>query len=436
MKKLYCLLLFVALIANSAFGARKMSLKDRIATLPATKIEKIKCDTMFSEAWEFAITQPLDHNNPSGKKFHQQVFLNYVGPDAPVVVVTEGYSVHRNYTTELAQLLHCNQIIIEHRYFDESVPDSLDWKYLTAWQSAADQHDVIELFKPVFHGKWISTGISNGGENVMFHSFYYPKDVDVRVAYVGPLNFGPEDPRMASFLANDGTPECRNKVYEFQKLALEKFDVLFPMMQKLAEDKKWTFNRIGSPQAAFEMSVLEFEFAFWQWGYACDKIPLSGTDKEIFDFLSTVGDFSYFADQGIIYFEPFFYQALTQIGYYGYQFDRFKGLLRYASDNGKPEFLFSAPKDVTLPPYDYKFAHDVDKYIKTKARHFIFLYGEYDPWSASAADPGSNKSCLKIINPGGSHGTRIMNLPPEKRDLVMQKLKEWLGVKINPEAIH
>jgi hypothetical protein len=178
------------------------------------------------------------------------------------------------------------------------------------------------------------------------------------------------------------------------------------------------------------MSVLELEFAFWQWGYSCDQIPLNGTDKEIFDFLSQVGDFTYFSDQGAKFFEPFFYQALTQIGYYGYQFERFNGLLRYAADNGKPEFIFSAPEGVTLPPYDYKFAQDVDKYIKTKARHFIFLYGEYDPWSASAADPGSNKSCIKVINPGGSHGTRITTLPVEQKKLVIRKLEEWLGLKI------
>jgi len=430
MKRFYIPIIATILLVSAGCGTARMSLTSRIETLPAAGVKKIKADTMFASAYEFAITQPVDHKNPKGPKFHQQVFLDYVGPDAPVVVITEGYGVQSNYTSELARLLHANQIIIEHRYFEESTPDPVDWQYLTAWQSATDQHDIIELFKPVFRGKWISTGISNGGENVMFHSFYYPKDVDVRVPYVGPLNFGPEDPRMASFLANDGTPECRQKIYDFQKDALSRFDVLFPMMQKLAEEKKWTFTRVGGAKVAFEMAVMEFEFAFWQWGYPCNSIPVGGSDKEVFDFLAKVGDFSYFSDQGIKEYEPFFYQALTQIGYYGYQFDRFKGLLKYAADNGKPEFLFSAPADAVLPPYDYQFARDVDKYIKTKARHFIFIYGQYDPWSASAADIGNNTQCIKVVKPGGSHATRISNLPPRQRELVLKKLEEWTGVKI------
>ena len=160
MKRFYIPFVATMLVVFTGCGTTRMSLTSRIETLPSAGVKKIKADAMFSSAYEFAITQPVDHNNPKGKKFHQQVFLDYVGPDAPVVVITEGYGVQSNYTSELARLLHANQIIIEHRYFEESTPDSVDWRYLTAWQSATDQHDVIELFKPVFKGRWISTGIA------------------------------------------------------------------------------------------------------------------------------------------------------------------------------------------------------------------------------------------------------------------------------------
>lgn len=404
-----------------------MTLEERLASLPATKIEKIDADTMFKEAYEIDIIQPVDHHNPDGPKFTQQVFLDYVGPDKPVVVELEGYSA-RNGKSELADILQCNQIIIEHRYFEDSKPDSIDWKYLTTWQAATDQHDIIELFKPVFHGKWLTTGISKGGQTVMYHSYYYPEDVDVRVPYVGPLNFGPEDSRMKGFLANVGTPECREKIFEFQKLALQKFDVLFPKLQELAKERNWTFNRVGGAEVAYEMTVLEYEFAFWQWGtLSCDAIPLNGTDDEIFNHLKMVGDFTYFADQGLAYFEPFFYQAMTEIGYYGYDFDKFSGLLKYAKDTGKPEFTFSAPQGIDYK-YDYEFAKKVDAYIKHDAKHFIFLYGENDPWSASAADPNGNTQCIKVVKKGGSHRTRIRNLSQDQQELVYSKLKEWMGV--------
>jgi len=420
------------IIAGCSSG--RMTIEKRLSSLPATEVDTIKGDTLFSGSYEIMIIQPVDHNNPDGPKFHQQVFLDYVGPDAPVVVITEGYSA-RHYTSELARLLKCNQIIIEHRYFEESTPDTVVWKYLTTWQAATDQHKIIELFKPVFNGKWITTGVSKGGQTVMFHSYYYPEDVDVRVPYVGPLNFGPEDSRMADFLANAGTPECRQKVYEFQKLALQKYDVLFPMLLNLAEERKWTFSRVGGPEKAFEMTVLEYEFAFWQWGLGCDEIPLNGTDKEIFDYLAKAADFNYFADQGLKYFEPFFYQAMTEIGYYGYQFDRFKGLLKYAADDGKPEFTFSAPLGVELK-YDYEFAKKVDEYIKTKAKHFIFIYGGNDPWSASAADINGNAECIKVVKEGGMHGTHIGNLPPEQKKLVLSKLEEWLDLDTKLDTKH
>lgn len=415
---------FAALIISGC-SQRTMTLEERLASLPADTIFRIESDTTFSEAWEIRLRQPVDHRNPDGEQFTQQVFLYYAGADRPVVVETEGYGA-RGGRNELASVLNANFIRIEHRYFEESRPDSAGWEYLTTWQAATDHHRIIELFKPVFSGKWATTGISKGGQTVMFHRYYYPDDVDVSVPYVAPLNFGPEDERMYPFLENVGTPECRERVFSFQKLVLEKFDVLYPMFLDMAGKREWTFNRVGGPEIAFEMTVLEYEFAFWQWGMIpCDSIPLEGTDDQIFRHFVATGDPSYFADQGLPRYEPFFYQAMTEIGYYGYDFDKFGSLIRYAHNTDKPEFLFSAPQGETYV-YDYEFGHKVDEFIKKDAENFIFLYGEYDPWSATAADPGDNEKCLKIVREGGSHRTRIKNLPDGQRELVLDRLGEWM----------
>ena len=427
MRQIFYLAAAVAAVMQTACGTVTMTLSERLATLPGATVTKIDNDTLFKEAYEINIFQPLDHNNPGGPGFTQQVFLGYAGADRPVVVETEGYSA-RFRKGELARILQSNQIIIEHRFFEDSSPDSMQWQYLTTWQAATDQHRIIELFKPVFRKKWVTTGASKGGQTVMFHSYYYPKDVDARVPYVAPLNFGPEDPRFKPFLENVGTEECRQRVFDFQKLALEKFDKLFPMLLSLAEQRGWTFRRVGGAERAYEMTVLEYEFAFWQYGRVpCDSIPLDGSDEKMFRHLAAIGDFNYFTDQGLKSFEPFFYQAMTEIGYYGYDFDRFKGLLRYAGDNGSPEFLFSAPEGVNYE-YDFEFARKVDKYIKTRARNFIFLYGEYDSWSATAADPGKNRKVVKIIKSEGFHGTRIRTLSDEQKELVLTKLRKWLEV--------
>jgi hypothetical protein len=76
--------------------------------------------------------------------------------------------------------------------------------------------------------------------------------------------------------------------------------------------------------------------------------------------------------------------------------------------------------------YDYEFGQKVADFIREEAGHFIFLYGEYDPWSATAADPGDNENCLKVVKEGGAHSTRIRNLPDESREEVISLLEEWL----------
>lgn len=429
MLKARLFIIAVACVLGSGCSNKLMTIEERLATITADTIFSIEADSVYSGAWEIRLRQPVDHRNPDGPQFTQQVFLYFAGADRPVVVETEGYGA-RGGRNELASLLGANLIRIEHRYFEESTPDSIDWKYLTTWQAATDHHRIIELFKPVFSGKWATTGISKGGQTVMFHRYYYPDDVDVSVPYVAPLNFGPEDARMEPFLDNVGTPECRDRVFQFQKLALEKFDTLFPMFLDMAGNRGWTFTRVGGPEIAYEMTVLEYEFAFWQWGtIPCDSIPLGGSNDQVFRHLAAVGDPRYFADQGLAYFEPFFYQAMTEIGYYGYDFDKFGTLLRYAHNGDKPEFMFSAPQGPDYV-YDYEFGKKVSNFIQHDAENFIFLYGQFDPWSATAADPGDNEKCLKIVREGGSHRTRIGNLPEEQKEEVLTKLEDWMETSV------
>ena len=64
----------------------------------------------------------------------------------------------------------------------------------------------------------------------------------------------------------------------------------------------------------------------------------------------------------------------------------------------------------------------------------IFIYGEYDPWSSTAYEPEKGETkVLKIIKSGGSHTTRINNLPKAQRQQVLDSLEKWLDVKIERE---
>ncbi len=101
---------------------------------------------------------------------------------------------------ELSPILNANQICVEHRYFNESTPQPVDWEHLTIYNAASDHHRIVEILKEIYKGKWVNTGISKGGQTVMYHRYFYPDDVDASVGYVCPLNFSIEDKRVYSFL--------------------------------------------------------------------------------------------------------------------------------------------------------------------------------------------------------------------------------------------
>ncbi|MCK5838868.1 MAG: hypothetical protein KAG99_03420, partial [Bacteroidales bacterium] len=179
----------------------------------------------FKEAFLLQFEQPIDHNDPDGPSFSQRVFLFHHDFPKPVVLVTEGYAAryaeNPAFIYELSDYLDANQIIVEHRYFGESVPDSIQWEYLTVEQAANDHHRVVELFKGLYRGKWLNTGISKGGQTAMYHRYFFPEDVDVTIGYVCPLNFSIEDARVYSFMELVGDSICRNKVFNYQMEMLQ-----------------------------------------------------------------------------------------------------------------------------------------------------------------------------------------------------------------------
>jgi len=346
-------------------------------SLPHIEVTQIKSDDIFSEAYEIFITQPIDHNNPDGADFKQQIFLSHIDKDKPIVIELDGYAVN-NRPTELARLLKCNQIMVEHRYFGESVPAPFDWKYLTIEQAAKDHHRIIELFKEFYTGKWISTGISKGGSCAIFHGYFFPDDVDASVPYVGPLNLSIDDQRVYEWIKSVSTPECREKVFNFQKLCFEKRDELYPMFLKNAEDKKLIYD-IAGYEMAYEYSILEYSFAYWQWGDGeCTKIPDENSSiEEIWEHLLTNGGVSYFSDNDITEGYPFFYQCYTEFGYYAYEVDQFKEYIEHA--DGQTTFFI--PKN-SNPTYDPTLLKKINNWASNEAENFIFIYGGNDPWTS------------------------------------------------------
>ncbi|MEN8120206.1 MAG: S28 family serine protease [Bacteroidota bacterium] len=403
-----------------------LRITEKLAALEGVEFITESGDSLYRQTFKLMIEQPLDHNNPNGEKFMQKVYISHLDLTKPVVFAIDGYGANSNRIFELSKFVDANQVYVEHRFFGESKPENYDWNCLNIEQAAADHHRIIELLKKIYKGKWLSTGISKGGQTTIFHRYFYPNDVDISVPYVAPLNFSAQEPRVFDFLKKVGTKECRSKIIKFQTLLLESKDKLMSEFKTNAEKKGYTFNLLGGIEKAYEYAVLEYTFAFWQWQYSnCKEIPENiDNPTQIVEHLEKVDCVSFFTDETANFFRPFFYQALTEIGMYTYNTEPFAGLLEFAQ---KPNFNFTMPAG-----YEAKFndtlMQSINKWLQNESENFIYIYGEYDPWSAPAVQLIDGKTnALKMVKSKGSHRTRIVSFYEDQQKQIADSLSKWLG---------
>lgn len=403
-------------------------LKKNLESLPGIlNVEIIQPDSEYNEAYKIFIEQPIDHNHPEGEKFRQKFYLSHKDVSLPMVIELDGYNIDYNRENELSSILRCNKIVVEHRYFGESKPDSLDWNYLTIEQAANDHHKIIETLKKIYDKQWITTGISKGGQTTYIHKYYFPDDADASVCYVAPLNLAPEDPRIYHFLDNVGTKECRDKMVAFQREVLKREDELIPMF--IEDTKKSGYNySIGDYEFIFEYVVLEYGFAFWQWQYTkCSQIPdTTASNDDLFEHLKTGSSFSYFSDQEIESNLPFIYQAYTQMGYYGYDISNFKDLLKEVKEPTSRIFL----PDYMKPVYDCCIMQEINTWIQKHGNNMIFIYGEIDSWSATAVELTGETNAIKMVKPGGNHRTRIKSFNEKDQEYIINTIEDWIGYEV------
>jgi len=423
------ILIFVLIFFNPfSITVPQTRLEQTLQNLPQIiSVEKIETEPGYSGSFKIHFEQPVDHNFPEGKKFNQKLFLSHIDTSLPVVIELDGYNIDSNRSNELASILKCNKIVVEHRYFGESVPAEIDWNTLTIEQAADDHHRIIETMKHIYNGKWITTGISKGGQTTYIHKYFYPGDADASVCYVAPLNLAQEDPRIYHFLDNVGTEECRKKMVLFQRQVLKRADELIPLFKDESEDKGYTYS-LGNDRFIFEYIVLEYGFAFWQWqNTSCDEIPdTAASDLVLFEHLKKGSSFDYFSDQDLKTVLPFFYQAYSQMGYYGYDISDLKDLLREVKEPTSKIFL----PDYLNPVFDCCTMPKVNTWIQKNGNNMIFIYGEIDAWSATAVELTGETNAIKMVKKGGTHRTRIKSFDGEELEKIYDTLENWIGIEI------
>jgi hypothetical protein len=71
---------------------------------------------------------------------------------------------------------------------------------------------------------------------------------------------------------------------------------------------------------------------------------------------------------------------------------------------------------------------DVAQWAKTKAEHVLFVYGEFDPWSAGAYPRVSQAADFHwFLVPAGNHSSKIFKLPEAQKNQALAIVSKWMG---------
>jgi PS-10 peptidase S37 len=427
---------FAEAVANKALlQDTSVDILERLRAIPGLTVQENPNGARVPAGYRFFIMQydqPADHSHPECQRFQQRLTLLHTSDTAPMVLYTGGYYVSTSPSRrELTSLLSANQLSVEHRYFPPSRPEPADWSLLTLEQSAADFHRIVQAFKPLYGGRWLSTGASKGGETVVFFRRFYPNDVDATVAYVAPLA-RKDDARFPAFMhAVGGTAQaaCRERIHTFQRTVLERREEMLGLLRTYAQDNGLMYTQLGF-EKALEHAVIETYFGFWQYNSPanCELFPGSeATGAQLLEVMNNMVGLATFADNGssgLGYYAAYYYQASVELGWPGAYDDFLGDLIHFPDTDIAP--VYSPPG----PPLVFRESsmQDIQDWVSTQGERLMFIYGELDPWSAAACSLGGARDSYLYEVPGGNHGSNISRLPGIQFSEAIGTVRRWAGV--------
>lgn len=427
-------LLVASLLALAACGSDAQpktpdEILEALRALPHVHdVEQKPTQTAGYDYYVIHFEQKVDHDDPQSPTFLQEVsLLHHDELSYPMVVHTSGYwDYYLDRVVELTGLLGANQISIEHRYFGDSRPEPADWSKLTIEQMAADQHVIVTSLRQLYGGKFLTTGGSKGGMTAIYYRRFYPDDVDGTVPYVAPISFGAPDARYAPFLDTLGPTACRDHVRAIATdLLANRRAAMLAKAQAQATASNFAYNRIAI-EPALESSIFNIEWSFWQYYgvSSCNRVPaVTADDDTMWKFLDDISPVSDNTDARIEQFDAYYYQAYHQLGYPDGGAAYLEPYLMYTD----ADYANALP--TAQPAYDGGAAmNDIDRFVREEGDRFLFIYGEWDPWTGGMFDLGGAKDSLRLVQAEGTHGARITRLAASDREAALAKLEAWTGI--------
>lgn len=418
---------------------------------PGISAHELSTELSDVRVFSVNIRQPIDHDDPSRGSFNQRFVLHHRSPDKPTVLFTTGYSlfgepkIWANYEGEVAVLTDANQIILEHRYFDGSIPpaepgQTLDWSYLTIYQSASDSHSLVQRLSAVYAGPWIATGHSKGGMTAIFHQYFYPDDLVGIVPYVAPISFGLADARYLDTLNNIGPADgrCRERA---EDMALEMIQRRMELAVSLSSSD--SFRNDAASFARFRNEIVGagiatyargFTWSAWQrFGtFLCNSQPLRGAPEADLAWWSTLTPGALLTNENpnIAYQ----YQVKAELGRPAYDTSYLDGALAGIDFSGLPDAPV-APWGAD-PQFDATAMPKIDAFLRQDAKNVLGIYGAWDPWSGGIITVNEALGSRVFIAQQQTHAARIGNLADAERQIAIAMLTSWVQPAALSRSVH
>ena len=229
-------------------------------------------------------------------------------------------------------------------------------------------------------------------------------------------------------LTNDGTlRRARRGIYYLHKihpvLGIEEMPSIDDIAHAIARQFNWTIT----PSGNYVLNMLGLSTQVPQ-----QFVYISSGPYNAFDVFGCTIIFKHSASKdicGLSNNNQLVIQAIKELGYYGYSLKPIKKWTSLKSTKGYLKKIM-LPNSLRHYDFDATLYKRTVKFLKKEDPTHIFIYGEIDPWSASGVCTWLNckkkKNMRVYVQPRGSHGSRISNMPEDMKAEIIERLTKWL----------
>ena len=168
----------------------------------------------------------------------------------------------------------------------------------------------------------------------------------------------------------------------------------------------------------------------------CSGVPKAdATNTEVLEWVDEIGGLTSASDANLEGYIPYYYQSAYQMGWPEPYEAPLSDLLRHPGTNVSATFV---PDELRPRRFDHGAMRDIDRWVRTKGSRMLFVNGQNDPWSAepfTCGPKGATRDCARYTVPGGTHGSRIEQLPTAERTRATALVLEWAGLGGGDEAV-